>query len=70
MLQSEDGMKLIFSQYLAGWLMQRNYKLCGMRPDRVKENRNVFLFEWSPKLEEDIELYNLTDSKKAKYCNK
>ena len=55
---SEEGMKLIFSQYLAGWLMQRNYKLCGMRPDRAKENRNVFLFEWSPKLEEDILEYN------------
>lgn len=63
---NEDGKKLIFSQYLAGWLMQRNYKLCGMRPDKIKLGRNIFLFEESPEIERDIELYNRTESKRAK----
>ena len=53
----EKGMKLVFSQYLAGWLMQKNYKLEGMRQDKVKRKRNVFLFKWSPQLEKDIEYY-------------
>lgn len=54
----EKGMKLIFSQYLAGWLMQKNYKLQMMRPDKTNRKRNVFLFTWSPEIERDIEEYN------------
>lgn len=54
----EKGMKLIFSQYLAGWLMQKNYKLQMMRPDKTNQKRNVFLFTWSPEIERDIEEYN------------
>lgn len=59
----EQGMKLIFSQYLAGWLMQKNYKLQGMRPDKVKKGKNVFLFQWSPEIEKDIEEYNKREVK-------
>ena len=60
----EEGMKLIFSQYLAGWLMTKNHKLEGMRPDKIKNKRNVFLFKWSPELEKDIEFYKQLAAKR------
>ena len=56
-MNDERGMKLIFSQYLAGWLMMKGYMLRGMRPDKMKKSKNVFLFKWSEQLEKDIEKY-------------
>lgn len=56
-MEDERGMKLIFSQYLAGWLMMQGYMLRGMRPDKTKKCKNVFLFKWSDELEKDIEKY-------------
>lgn len=56
-MEDERGLKIIFSQYLAGWLMMQGYMLRGIRPDKVKKNKNVFLFKWSDKLEKDIERY-------------
>lgn len=53
-MDDERGMKLIFSQYLAGWLMMQGYMLRGMRPNKMKKSRNVFLFKWSQELEDDI----------------
>lgn len=57
-MDDERGLKIIFSQYLAGWLMMHGYMLRGIRPDKVKKNKNVFLFKWSEELEKDIEKYN------------
>lgn len=58
-MDDERGMKLVFSQYLAGWLMyHKGYMLRGMRPDKTNNKKNVFLFKWSNQLEQDIEEYN------------
>lgn len=57
-MDDERGMKIIFSQYLAGWLMMHGYMLRGMRRDKIKHGKNVFLFKWSEELENDIEKYN------------
>jgi hypothetical protein len=47
-MDDERGMKLVFSQYLAGWLMyHKGYMLRGMRPDKTNDKKNVFLFKWS-----------------------
>lgn len=60
-IDDERGMKLVFSQYLAGWLMTKGHMLRGMRPNKTNKYKNVFLFKWSDKLEEDIE--NFRESK-------
>jgi len=41
--KQEQGF-VVFSQYLAGVLMQKGFKLIKVRPDKMDEKRNVFIF--------------------------
>lgn len=46
----EKGFKLIFSQRLAGYLMQRGFVLLDMRKNMDQSNKNVYMFNDSNKL--------------------
>ncbi|WP_334305225.1 DUF5659 domain-containing protein [Enterocloster clostridioformis] len=48
---------IIYSQKLAGYLMQRGFVLIDMQPDLKKSGRNVFFFMNTPQLKSAIDDY-------------
>jgi len=62
---NENKNVAIFSQKLAGWLMQRGFVLVGMEKSKISgAGRNVFFFKNSPEINAQIECY------KAQLMNK
>ena len=51
---NEKKMRTIFSQKLAGILMQKGFVLVEMRPNTNGNGKNVFYFNDSPELEKVI----------------
>jgi hypothetical protein len=50
--------KIIYSQKLAGFLMNKGFVLIAMEKDKnINSNRNIFLFNKSEKLEKAISCY-------------
>jgi len=54
--KQEQGF-VVFSQYLAGVLMQKGFKLIKVRPDKMDEKRNVFIFRYSPEIKKMVAAY-------------
>lgn len=52
-------MFVIFSQRLAGWLMLKGFVLQGIQKDKKQSRRNVFLFNNSDELIENIKTYKI-----------
>lgn len=48
---------IVYSQKLAGYLMQRGFVLIDMQPDLKKTRRNVFFFNDTPQLKSAIDEY-------------
>lgn len=48
---------IIYSQKMAGYLMQKGFVLVDMQPDLKKSGRNVFFFKDSPQLKSAIDEY-------------
>lgn len=48
---------IVYSQKMAGYLMQRGFVLIDMQPDLKKTGRNVFFFNDTPKLKSAIDEY-------------
>lgn len=48
---------IIYSQKMAGYLMQKGFVLINMQPDLKKSGRNVFFFKDSPQLKAAIDEY-------------
>lgn len=56
----------IFSQKLAGYLMYNGFTLKYMKPDNKRENKNVFFFTDSEKLQKAMGNYTRLRSCKKK----
>ena len=54
---NEKKMRTIFSQKLAGILMQKGFVLVEMRPNTNDNGKNVFYFNDSPELDKVITEY-------------
>lgn len=52
----------IFTQKLAGYLMQRGFVLIDVKPNRNNPHRNDFLFGDSPELQKAIREYTSIDN--------
>ena len=48
---------IVYSQKMAGYLMQRGFVLIDMQPDLKKTRRNVFFFYNTPQLKSAINEY-------------
>jgi hypothetical protein len=48
---------IVYSQKMAGYLMQRGFVLIDMQPDLKKTGRNVFFFYNTPQLKSAIDEY-------------
>ena len=48
---------IVYSQKMAGYLMQRGFVLIDMQPDLKKSGRNVFFFNNTPQLKSAIDEY-------------
>ena len=48
---------IVYSQKMAGYLMQRGFVLIDMQPDLKKTGRNVFFFNDTPQLKSAIDEY-------------
>lgn len=48
---------IVYSQKMAGYLMQRGFVLIDMQPDLKKTGRNVFFFNDTPQLKSAIDKY-------------
>lgn len=57
MKQKEKSCFTVYSQKVAGHLMERGFVLVEMRPDRLNPQRNVFFFQDSPELRQAISDY-------------
>lgn len=53
----KNTMKTIFSQKLAGNLMQKGFVLVDMRPNKDGTGKNVFFFKDTPELNNAIAEY-------------
>ncbi len=53
-MEEKKKVKAIFTQKLAGYLMQRGFVLIDMKPNRKNPKRNDFLFGDSPELQQAI----------------
>lgn len=49
--------RIIYSQRMAGYLMQKGFVLISMQPDLKKSGRNVFFFVDTPQLKSAIDEY-------------
>ena len=57
MQNTETPTLTIYSQKLAGYLMQRGFVLIDMKEDIKPTGRNVFLFKNTPQLQSAIDEY-------------
>ena len=48
---------IVYSQKMAGYLMQKGFVLIDMQPDLKKSGRNVFFFMDTPQLKSSIDEY-------------
>jgi hypothetical protein len=48
---------IIYSQKLAGYLMQKGFVLIDMQPDMKKTGKNVFFFNDTPQLKSAMDEY-------------
>lgn len=58
--KNEINTSIIYSQRLAGFLMQRGFVLVDLLKNAYKENKNVFVFNNSSSLQDAIEEYKLS----------
>ena len=59
MQNTETPTLTIYSQKLAGYLMQRGFVLIDMQEDIKPTGRNVFLFKNTPQLQSAIDEYKI-----------